>query len=349
MRDYPFDASLTPEARRRASLSVGRLNAELMRRYLDAGGLRLFVWISDAHLHQVKGYGAEDVGKHLYRSLDAPFRTLVSTRRQLELALHEVSCLSVKPELVILGGDMVDYGFAGEYDQLSDVLETLDLPCIYFPGNHEHYAGRLPAAFLQGYRRMRRDNWPDCIDADGLYFRYRSASLDFICLDTLESWRPFSLPDRQRKWLKLQLRLSRARSPTVVCAHRHMLSVGNWVDECILRDKGVWSLIDRCPSVVAVVSGHVHAPRLWSYRSKLYATFPAVACGIGASTGWGGMVLNGRKAVDFFFKELCSEAVDETNFEVLHGQAGRYRFMEPETFERSVLLNPCYWPPRKES
>lgn len=91
--------------------------------------MTLIAQISDAHI--------KVPGKLAYGRVD--------TAAALARAVETVNALDPQPDLVVVSGDLVDGGGAGEYAHLLDLLTPLRAPLRAVPGNHD-LRGPLRAA-----------------------------------------------------------------------------------------------------------------------------------------------------------------------------------------------------------
>lgn len=337
MKQYTIVKPLSSGTMIQATDSVERLNETLQSRYqTDCEDIQLIVWMSDIHLHTEEGY--ESFGGFNY------YKERVDTRRQLRLALHEVAALKITPSLLIFGGDMVDQQRPEELQTFSRIFgeSGLNIPSIPLFGNHENSNPPIRAGIQQIWGEIKREGWPDLDDPDELYYSFDHLGFKFLVLDTLQAI-SYRMSVRQRSWLENQLHaLEQSPQPAIVLCHRHQLPVGNWVDGAIFEDHEVWGMMNRCPHILGFFSGHVHYPQLWQLHRKLYCTFPSVAYGIGASTGWGGIVIKEGKVEDVFYKELFGESFD-WSAGISHFQKGDHHIMQAERFEDHRLCTPFRW------
>lgn len=339
MKEYVYQRELTEEDRERARASMEEANQILRPRY-DAADTSFAVWVGDTHLHK-SFYTEEEKGLKRYAGLPEHYRNLVSTKRQLELALYEISLLDPQPDLLILGGDLVEYGFSGEYDLFFEMLEGIqDIPVYFISGNHEHGLGELPAEFVQAYQRWKRPYWPALEGTKGYYYAFTHKNVRFICIDRQVDAYGHTLEEQQYQWLRKEL----AESPlsTIICSHRSLLPVGNWIDDKF-PDIGLCELINQCPQVEAVLSGHNHTHHTWKYWDKLHIVFPSTSYAVGTFTGWGGILIRGGKVEDVFAKELTGPSFNSVYPGRLFDQYGSLHVLEPKNFEESPLFNPELW------
>lgn len=338
---YTVRKELTADTIEQAKQSVYLLNESLAATFPEQDKIEMIAWVSDIHLHTELSYGKIFSNSTYIKHVD--------TQRQFKLALHEISALRPAPKFLIFGGDIVDQGRPEEFQSFDRLLEEsgFAIPTMPLFGNHDNYKSPIHPGIRSIWPNIKRQGWPDLEDPDELYYSFTRLGWKFIVLDTLQN-SSYRMSARQRAWLETQL--AQTDQPTMVLCHRHQLQVGNWVDQIsIFEDREVWQMMNGCQHIKGFFSGHVHYPRLWQFHKKLYGTFPALAYGIGAGTGWGGIVLRDGQIAEVFYKEIFGESRDlnagRTTF-----QNGRHVFMEVELFEGHRLCLPRgegYWPFRE--
>ena len=339
MKEYVYERNLTEEDKARARTSMEEANQLLQARY-EPADTTLVVWVGDTHLHK-SFYTAEEKGLKRYAGLPGHYRHLVSTKRQLELALYEIGLLDPKPDLLILGGDLVEYGFAVEYDLFFEIVERIqDIPVYCISGNHEHGLGDLPAEFSRAYETWKRPYWPPLESSRGFYYAFTHNDIRFVCIDRQVDAYGLTLEERQYQWLKVEL--DSGDMSTIICSHRPLLPVGNWIDDRF-PDIGLCELINQYPQVQAVLSGHNHTHHAWKYWEKLHIVFPSTSYAVGTFTGWGGILIRGGKVEDVFAKELTGPRFNSIHPGKLFDQPGSLHVLEPKNFEESPLFNPELW------
>ncbi|GEM_PF-2548241 len=310
--------------------SVSALNFELKKVFGNLKDPKMILWAGDFHLHQIEPYQKEIDRK--YEKIDCS--------RQLELCLEEISALQVEPLAVILGGDITDNSFHGEWMEFRRLIEKTGFNKITIPlfGNHEHTYSMDAKEMDLIWRDMGISSWTRIEDPNEYFYSVVFGDYKLIILDTVSS-NGNMMSDAQRSFLRDEVIDSSHN--ILIFQHKHIMPALNWLDEGIFRDKGMVDIIDSSEKVLGVFSGHTHKSSLWSYRDKVYGSFPAVCYGIGDKTGWGGIILDQEKIVKIFVKDICTESYDDcAGFRL---QQGSFRFLESEDFEKSPLLNPEFW------
>jgi Icc protein len=150
-----------------------------------------------------------------------------------------------RPAAILVTGDIADDHSAAAYDNFRRALRPYGLPVFCLPGNHDE-----PGLMV------------DLVDGDG--FQY-GGTAEFgawgaVFIDTHVHGRPEGRVE--------QTELSRLESalhafgdrPILVCLHHPPLPVGStWLDGVGLRNASeLLAVIERYPTVRAVLGGHVH-------------------------------------------------------------------------------------------
>ena len=313
-----------------AKNSVSALNSALKKELGNLKDPKMILWAGDFHLHQSGPYQKEVDRK--YEKIDCS--------RQLELCLEEINALQVEPIAVILGGDITDNSFRGEWMEFKRLIEKtgFNKPTIPLFGNHEH-AFSMDAKVMDSiWMDIGISSWIRIEDPNEYFYSVVFDDYKLIILDSVNSTGDM-MSDAQRSFLRDEVMDSSLN--ILIFQHKHIMPALNWLDEGIYRDKGMVDIIDSSGKVLGVFSGHTHKTSLWRYRDKLYGSFPAVCYGIGDRTGWGGIILDQGKIVKIFTKDICTESYEDCSGFSL--QQGSFRFLESEDFENSPLLNPEFW------
>jgi 3',5'-cyclic AMP phosphodiesterase CpdA len=154
------------------------------------------------------------------------------------------------PDLVLVTGDLVDFGSPEEYARCRAALSAIPQPLHLLPGNHDD-RDALRAAFPEhGYLPQ----------AGPLQYVVEGWPLRLVCLDTVLPGRPAgALGAEGLAWLDARLAEAPGRS-TIVAMHHPPFAVGiGFMDRIALADSdGFAAVLARHPQVEAVLCGHVH-------------------------------------------------------------------------------------------
>ena len=105
-----------------------------------------------------------------------PAYNRVDTAAFLERAVAHVNAMEPRPDIVVMTGDLVDEGSAGEYAILRDILAPLSMPVYLMPGNHDE-RGALRAGFPDHEYLAQGGEWMQDPDGPTGYLKPALAAL----------------------------------------------------------------------------------------------------------------------------------------------------------------------------
>src|SRR5690606_25602611 len=82
---------------------------------------------------------------------------VVETDKFLPPAIDTLNRLDPAPDLVIISGDLTDFGKPQEYAHLKSMLDALRLPYFLMPGNHDDRAAMADTFAQHAYLRAAQD------------------------------------------------------------------------------------------------------------------------------------------------------------------------------------------------
>lgn len=177
----------------------------------------------------------------------------VDTAGNLKRCVHHLLGLSKRPDLILLTGDLTDFGRPEEYNLLRKLLSPLDMPTYVIPGNHDS---------RQGIRQAFADH--DYIPQDGEFLHYviDDYPLRLVGLDTTIPGKPGGIMCNERlRWLDRQLG-EKPDTPTVLFMHHPPIKTGIRhmdVQNCA-NAEAFGELVERHGQIVRILCGHVHRP-----------------------------------------------------------------------------------------
>ena len=189
--------------------------------------------------------------------------TAVSLRRVLAEAFAPGT---PRPAAILVTGDIADDHSAAAYENFRGALRPYALPVFCLPGNHDEPS--LMADLMAGL-----------VDGDG--FQY-GGTAEFgawgaVFVDTHVHARPEGrVAPRELSRLESALQAFADR-PILVCLHHPPLPVGSaWLDGVGLRNASEFlAVIERYPTVRAVLGGHVHQAFERQYGRALVLATPS--------------------------------------------------------------------------
>lgn len=221
----------------------------------EAQSTFLIAQISDLHL---KAHGKLSYG-------------VVDTLAALRQAVAHLNASQPRPDIVIVSGDLVDFGQAEEYAVLRPELERLHMPYYLVPGNHDDRAA-LRAAFAdQGYLPASPEAPLDWVVDD---YPLRLIGLD----STIPGRHGGQLEDSQLRWLDAQL-AARPQAPTVLILHHppFVSGIGHMDREPFLNAAALHEVIAAHPQVERLLCGHLHRSMQRRFAGSLCCVCPGVS------------------------------------------------------------------------
>lgn len=203
--------------------------------------------ITDIHI----GFDPGNPDEHNMQRLRALLRRLIESPN--------------RPDLLLLSGDLTEFGDAESYARLAEAVSVCPFPVWPMAGNHDERTALL-AAFPQ-------------TPSEGGFVHYvlELPGLRLIVLDTLEPGRHGgAFGDARAAWLKAQLAAD-TRTPTVIAMHHPPFESGlTWLDS---SNDEPWiarfaDAIAGQQQVRAIIAGHLHRTihTLWNGVSLTVCT-----------------------------------------------------------------------------
>ena len=198
-------------------------------------------------------------------SLDRHF----STTANLERAVDCITRLPNQPDAVIITGDCVNDGTAGEYKQFRDLLDPLDTAVYVLPGNHDNRDELRRIFGEQGSHHHDR------------YIQYvvELGPLRLVALDTLI---PGEMQGRlcadRLAWLEQRL-AEDSSTPTLIMQHHPPFAIGIPVMDQFPLDgrEELARLIGAQRNVERLLAGHVHCHTQRRFHGTIALTCPSTA------------------------------------------------------------------------
>jgi len=179
---------------------------------------------------------------------------VVESNTMTERALRSVMALDVRPDAIVLTGDLTDCGLHGEYAELAAILGRAlpkGAPPVYaIPGNHDRREAMI--AHLPGTRH------------EGGFVQYVVDELQvrLVMLDTVApGYGHGELCAARLAWLEAALAAAPER-PTIVAMHHPPFACGiAHMDAINLRQSAEFAaIIGRHRQVERIICGHHHRP-----------------------------------------------------------------------------------------
>ena len=208
----------------------------------------------------------------------------VDTAAGLSSAVHCVSTMRPRPDLILLTGDLVNDGRREQYRHLAELLAPCDIAMLAVVGNHddrdllvEHLGAHIPGRLDDGAVQYEHQ-----VVVDG-----RDAVI--LVLDTVAPGEHHGeLDDARLGWLADALERHRSRPVLVVQHHPPFVSGIGFMDAYgLLGAERELELLRSHPEVVAVVCGHLHRHATAPLGSVTAITAPSTAAQVACDLAGG--------------------------------------------------------------
>jgi Icc protein len=196
---------------------------------------------------------------------------VVDTLGALRRAVDHLNASHPRPDIVVISGDLVDFGRADEYAVLHPELARLHMPCYLVPGNHDARGPLLDAFGDHTYLPSSPAGPLDwVVDAHPL----RLIGLD----STIPGSHGGQLLDSQLQWLDDQLAL-RPAAPTVLILHHppFISGIGHMDRERFINAAALETVVARHPQVERLLCGHLHRSMQRRFGGSLSCVCPGTS------------------------------------------------------------------------
>lgn len=196
---------------------------------------------------------------------------VVDTLGALRRAVDHLNARHPRPDIVVISGDLVDFGRADEYAVLHPELARLHMPCYLVPGNHDTRGPLLDAFGDHAYLPTSADGPLDWVVDEH--------PLRLIGLDsTIPDGHGGQLLDSQLQWLDAQLAL-RPEAPTLLILHHPPFSsgIGHMDREPFGNAAALERVVARHPQVERLLCGHLHRPMQRRFGGSLSCVCPGTS------------------------------------------------------------------------
>lgn len=196
---------------------------------------------------------------------------VVDTLGALRRAVDHLNASHPRPDIVVISGDLVDFGRPDEYAVLRCELAHLCIPFYLVPGNHDKRE-HLRAAFADHTYLPISAGAP----LDWVVEEY---PLRLIGLDTtIPDAHGGQLLDSQLRWLDEQLS-RRPDAPTMLVLHHppFISGIGHMDREPFINASALEQVIARHPQVERLLCGHLHRPMQRRFGGSLSCVCPGIS------------------------------------------------------------------------
>jgi 3',5'-cyclic-AMP phosphodiesterase len=193
----------------------------------------------------------------------------IDTERLVRRALDRLRSLNPRPDLVLVGGDIVDEPSEAAYAVAAELLRGLGLPVLAVPGNHDE----------RGLFRSLLAEIGAAGEGPFLQFVEKRGPLTVVGLDTvIQGQAGGELCPERLAFLERSLAAA-AGGPTLILAHHPPFAGGvAFMDEIRLKDgcERLEAILAAHPEVLALLCGHHHRGIETLFGGRLCLVTPAL-------------------------------------------------------------------------
>jgi Icc protein len=181
---------------------------------------------------------------HLFEDVPHTLKGCV-TAETLARVLQQVQSLKPQPNLLLLTGDLSQDETPASYGNLRDLLDPLQIPAYWIPGNHDHLSTMedlLKGGVFFPDKTIQAGGW-QIILLNSQVLGQTAGQLSQSSLAELD-----------------QHLSSYPELPTLIALHHPPCQIASpWMDELGLQNSAdLYAVIDRHPQVRLVIFGHIH-------------------------------------------------------------------------------------------
>ncbi len=193
----------------------------------------------------------------------------IDTAACLSRAVAAINALKPRPDVVVVTGDLVEHGSAGEYEHIRALLAPLAMPVFVIPGNHDSRDGLREAFGRDGYLPR----------AGFLHYAIEEYELRILALDThIPGEHGGRLCAERLVWLEAALAAAPDR-PTLVMMHHPPFATGIApMDRHGLEDAAAFArIVSRNRQIERILCGHLHRAIDCRFAGTVAGTAPSTA------------------------------------------------------------------------
>lgn len=196
---------------------------------------------------------------------------VVDTAGMLRVCIEQIGRLPKQPDVMLLTGDLVDYGRPEEYALLKELLLPLKMPMYLVAGNHDERTALRNAFTGPGFEYLGQTD-------EFLQYAVDLGPIRLLVLDTVVPHAGHGALSEQRlAWL--DQRLTEDSRPTVIAMHHppfstgiaHMDAIGLEGSEALERILRKYTHVER------VLCGHLHRSIQCRFAGTVASTCPSPA------------------------------------------------------------------------
>jgi 3',5'-cyclic-AMP phosphodiesterase len=183
--------------------------------------------------------------------LDRQEEQFLDNNASLAAIVESLNAEQPRPDVVLATGDLTNWGRPSQYEVLSKVLSTLEIPLLPLMGNHD-------------IRELTRQTFPEVpwTAAEHASWVSSHGGITLVGLDSTSPGVHGAVFDSERReWLESSLRA--APGPVIIALHHPPFTTGvDWMDasgfDGLAAFRGI--VAAHSTKIVRIVCGHFHRP-----------------------------------------------------------------------------------------
>jgi Icc protein len=172
-----------------------------------------------------------------------------------------------KPDLIVLGGDMLEDGQKGNYEAIAELFREVQAPLYTVLGNHDDLKALKKSSLVEAGK-----------DYPG-YGSFDHGNVHLVLLNSAGTGKSYgNIDDEQLLWLSEDLWMNHQK-PVLIFMHHHPLPSGiPWLDKMKLENADrFWEIVPPySENILGVFFAHLHIQISTMVRGILVASPPAV-------------------------------------------------------------------------
>ena len=213
----------------------------------------------------LKHYLIQISDTHLYGDKNKKINSS-NSYQNLKKVLNHIANLKVKPELIVVSGDLSQDCTFESYQHLANLLNAFGIKYYLLPGNHDD---------VTIVNKVFDFNWVK--DAADYFFEFKDWFI-YVLDTTAYPEDGGKLTLKQFTGFESNLKQKKEMS-TLVFMHHHPLLINSpWMDNMILKEKEQFNqIIKQNPQIKAVLFGHIHQVFEKTINGTFYASAPSTS------------------------------------------------------------------------
>ncbi|MFD2206580.1 phosphodiesterase [Kiloniella antarctica] len=187
---------------------------------------------------------------HIGRTIETD-NGVIDLFERLKDTIKHLKELDPIPDVIVVSGDISNHGNLEDYQRAKKILDSLQIPYLVMPGNHDSRENLRNLFGNHGYL-------PET--GEFLQYTYEKLPLRLVMLDTLENGHHHGMMcDNRLLWLEQSLS-EQPDQPTLIFMHHPPTKLGlPYQDSMNCKNgKKLADLIKSHPQVLGIACGHTH-------------------------------------------------------------------------------------------